>query len=133
MTEASAPAKTTSRKRSKPQVARGIVHVHATFNNTIVTITDEQGNPISGSSAGACGTKGSRKGTPHAAGLAARQAATKAKERGLATVEIHLKGPGAGRDSVIRTIKEMGITITYLVEVTPIPHNGCRPRKRRRA
>ena len=124
--------KSGSRKKAKSQVSRGIVNVRSTFNNTIVTITDEHGNPLAQSSAGACGNKGSRKGTPYAAGMAARDAGNKVKERGLLSIIIKLVGPGAGKDSVVRMLYEMGFEITALIEKTRVPHNGCRPPKRRR-
>jgi len=132
MGNATSKPKSSSRKKSKKRVLRGVVHIHATFNNTIVTITDEQGNPLSQSSSGACGNKGSRKGTPYAAGTAARDAGNKAKEYGLSSVRCEMRGAGPGRDSVIKVIHEMGFEITSLIEKTPVPHNGCRPRKRRR-
>jgi small subunit ribosomal protein S11 len=119
-------------KKEKKQVAHGIAHVHASFNNTIVTITDTEGNVISWSSAGGIGFKGSRKGTPFAAQQAATTAATSAREHGLRSLDIRVKGPGSGRESAIRALQAAGIEIKSIRDVTPIPHNGCRPPKRRR-
>ena len=110
----------------------GIAHVHASFNNTIVTITDVEGNVVSWSSAGTLGFKGSRKGTPFAAQQAATTAATSAREHGLRSIDIRVKGPGSGRESAIRALQAAGIEIKSIRDVTPIPHNGCRPPKRRR-
>lgn len=112
--------------------ARGIAHIQATFNNTIVTITDLQGNVISWASAGTLGFKGTRKSTPFAAGLVAESSAKKAMERGLREVAVYVKGPGSGRETAIRSLQAVGLSITVIKDVTPIPHNGCRPRKRRR-
>ena len=120
------------KKRVKKNIAKGIAHVHSTFNNTIVTVADEHGNVISWSSAGALGFKGSRKSTPFAAGEVAETAAKAAMEHGLKTVEVFVKGPGAGRESAIRSLQTAGLEITSIKDVTPIPHNGCRPPKRRR-
>ncbi|MCX8071398.1 MAG: 30S ribosomal protein S11 [Candidatus Binatia bacterium] len=120
------------RKRTKRVVPEGIVHIHSTFNNTIVSITDPVGNVIAWASAGTVGFKGSRKGTPFAAQLAAESAARKAAEMGMRTVQVHVKGPGAGRESALRALQNSGFTITVIKDVTPIPHNGCRPPKRRR-
>ena len=126
-------AKTTARKkRVKKNIASGVAHVHSTFNNTIVTITDEAGNVISWSSAGALGYKGSRKSTPYAAQIAAEEAGKKAQENGMKTLEVEVKGPGSGRESAIRALQVIGFTITSIRDVTPIPHNGCRLKKRRR-
>jgi small subunit ribosomal protein S11 len=119
-------------KKEKKHVAHGIAHVHASFNNTIVTITDLEGNVVSWSSAGTLGFKGSRKGTPFAAQQAATTAATSAREHGLRSIDIRVKGPGSGRESAIRALQAIGLEITSIVDVTPIPHNGCRPAKRRR-
>ena len=119
-------------KKEKKHVAHGIAHVHASFNNTIVTITDVEGNVVSWSSAGTLGFKGSRKGTPFAAQQAATTAATSAREHGLRSIEIRVKGPGSGRESAIRALQAAGIEIKSIRDVTPIPHNGCRPPKRRR-
>lgn len=112
--------------------AKGIAHIQATFNNTIVTITDPQGNVISWASAGTLGFKGTRKSTPFAAGLVAENSAKKAMERGLREVAVYVKGPGSGRETAIRSLQAVGLSITAIKDVTPIPHNGCRPRKRRR-
>jgi small subunit ribosomal protein S11 len=120
------------RKRGRKNIAEGVVHIHSTFNNTIVTITDYQGNVISWSSAGAMGFKGSRKGTPFAAQQAADSAAKKAMDHGLRSVQIFVRGPGAGRESALRALQSAGISISLIKDVTPIPHNGCRPPKRRR-
>ncbi len=120
------------RKRGRKNIAEGVVHIHSTFNNTIVTITDYQRNVISWSSAGAMGFKGSRKGTPFAAQQAADSAAKKAMDHGLRSVQIVVRGPGAGRESALRALQSAGINISLIKDVTPIPHNGCRPPKRRR-
>ena len=120
------------RKRERKNITSGIAHVNATFNNTMVTITDVQGNVISWSTAGAQGFKGSRKSTPYAAQMAAEDAGRKAMEHGMKTLEIEVKGPGSGRESALRALQAVGFTITAIRDVTPIPHNGCRPRKRRR-
>jgi len=120
------------KKRGRKNIAEGVVHIHSTFNNTIVTITDYQGNVISWSSAGAMGFKGSRKGTPFAAQQAADSAAKKAMDHGLRSVQIFVRGPGAGRESALRALQSAGINISLIKDVTPIPHNGCRPPKRRR-
>ena len=121
-----------AKKKEKRVVEEGIVHIQATFNNTIVTITDKQGNTIAWSSAGIKGFKGSRKSTPFAAQLAGEDAAKKAMEHGMKRLEVYVKGPGAGRESAIRAIQAAGLKITLIKDVTPIPHNGCRPPKRRR-
>ena len=118
--------------KEKKNVANGVAHVHASFNNTIVTITDSAGNVITWSSAGNKGFKGSRKSTPFAAQLAAESAAKKAMENGMKQVEVYVKGPGTGRESAIRSIQAAGLEIVAIKDVTPIPHNGCRPPKRRR-
>ncbi|MFZ0695186.1 MAG: 30S ribosomal protein S11 [Alphaproteobacteria bacterium] len=120
------------RRREKKNITSGIAHVNATFNNTIITITDVQGNAIAWSSAGSQGFKGSRKSTPYAAQMAAEGAGRKAIEHGVRTLEIQVKGPGAGRESALRALNSVGFTITAIRDVTPIPHNGCRPPKRRR-
>jgi small subunit ribosomal protein S11 len=120
------------KKRVKKNVAMGIVHIASTFNNTMITITDATGNVIAWSSAGARGFKGSRKSTPFAAQVAAGDAAAKAMEHGLKTVSVLVKGPGAGRESALRALSAAGLKITLIRDVTPIPHNGCRPPKRRR-
>jgi small subunit ribosomal protein S11 len=125
--------KAASRKRRvRKNIARGIAHIHSTFNNTIVTITDEKGNVISWSSAGALGYKGSRKSTPFAAQLAAEAAAKAAVDHGMKTVEVNVKGPGPGREAAVRSLQTAGLEINVINDVTPIPHNGCRPPKRPR-
>lgn len=120
------------RKKERRNVPTGVAHIQSTFNNTIVTITDPQGNVLAWSSAGATGLKGSRKGTPFAAGLAAEAAARKAIEHGVKQVEVYVKGPGAGREAAIRSLQAAGLEVNLIRDVTPIPHNGCRPPKRRR-
>lgn len=120
------------RRREKKNIAAGVAHVNATFNNTMITITDVQGNAISWASAGAMGFKGSRKSTPYAAQVAAEDAAKKAAEHGMKTLEVEVCGPGGGRESALRALQAAGFTITAIRDVTPIPHNGVRPRKRRR-
>jgi small subunit ribosomal protein S11 len=120
------------RKRSKKLIGEGIVHIHSTFNNTIVSITDPTGSVVAWSSAGSVGFKGSRKGTPFAAQLAAEAAAKKAMDYGMRSVQVFVKGPGAGRESVLRSLQSAGFSVTVIKDVTPIPHNGCRPPKRRR-
>jgi small subunit ribosomal protein S11 len=124
-----APAR---RKKVKRMVAEGVVHIHSTFNNTLVTITDQVGNVLAWSSAGAVGFKGSRKGTPFASQLAAESAAKKAADFGMRTVQVFVKGPGGGREPALRSLQAAGFSITLIRDVTPIPHNGCRPPKRRR-
>ena len=119
-------------KKEKKNIAMGIAHIHATFNNTVVTITDTNGNAISWSSAGVRGFKGSRKSTPFAAQMVAEDAARKAMEHGMRTVTDEVKGPGSGRESALRALSTAGLKITLIKDVTPIPHNGCRPPKRRR-
>lgn len=136
-TEGQAEQKSTDKaaarkKRGRKNIAEGVVHIHSTFNNTIVTITDYQGNVISWSSAGSMGFKGSRKGTPFAAQQAADSAAKKAMDHGLRSVQIFVRGPGAGRESALRALQSAGFNISLIKDVTPIPHNGCRPPKRRR-
>jgi small subunit ribosomal protein S11 len=121
-----------TKKKVKKNVANGVVHIQSTFNNTIVTITDSGGNVVSWSSAGVQGFKGSRKSTPFAAQLAAEDAAKKAMEHGMKTVEVYVKGPGPGRESALRALQATGFNVTMIKDVTPIPHNGCRPPKRRR-
>ncbi|MFA7430189.1 MAG: 30S ribosomal protein S11 [Rhodospirillaceae bacterium] len=120
------------RRRERKNITSGIAHVNASFNNTLITITDVQGNAISWSSAGAQGFKGSRKSTPYAAQVAAEDAGRKAAEHGMKTLEVEVSGPGSGRESALRALQTAGFTITTIRDVTPIPHNGCRPRKRRR-
>jgi len=124
--------KAVKRRREKKNISEGAVHVRATFNNTIVTITDKNGNTISWASAGELGFKGSRKSTPFAAQSASETAAKAAIEHGLKTVEVYVRGPGAGRESAIRALETVGLQITMIKDVTPVPHNGCRPPKRRR-
>jgi len=124
--------KAVKRRREKKNISEGAVHVRATFNNTIVTITDKAGNTISWASAGELGFKGSRKSTPFAAQSASETAAKAAIEHGLKTVEVYVRGPGSGRESAIRALETVGLQITMIKDVTPIPHNGCRPPKRRR-
>jgi small subunit ribosomal protein S11 len=121
-----------TKKKVKKNIQTGVAHIAATFNNTIVTITDVSGNVVSWSSAGACGFKGSRKSTPFAAQLAAESAARKAQEHGMRTVQVYIKGPGSGRESAIRALQSAGFKVSLIRDVTPIPHNGCRPPKRRR-
>jgi small subunit ribosomal protein S11 len=123
---------TTKKKKQKRIVSDGVVHIHSTFNNTLVTITDQIGNVLAWSSAGSVGFKGSRKGTPFAAQLAADAAAKKAMDSGVRNVQVHVKGPGAGRESALRSLQSAGFHITVIRDVTPIPHNGCRAPKRRR-
>ena len=121
-----------ARKKEKKNVVMGVAHVSATFNNTIITITDPQGNAVSWSSAGSLGFKGSRKSTPYAAQVAAEDAAKKAVEHGMRTLEVEVSGPGAGRESALRALQAVGLNVTSIRDVTPIPHNGCRAPKRRR-
>ena len=120
------------KRRERKNITSGVAHVNASFNNTMVTITDAQGNAISWSSAGTMGFKGSRKSTPYAAQMAAEDAAKKAMEHGLKTVEVNVAGPGSGRESALRALQAAGFNVTSIRDVTSIPHNGCRPRKRRR-
>lgn len=120
------------KKKIKKNVAMGVVHIKATFNNTLITITDTAGNAVSWSSAGSRGFRGSRKGTPFAAQIAAEEAAKKAMEHGMRSVSVMIKGPGAGRESALRAIASAGLRVNFIRDVTPIPHNGCRPPKRRR-
>jgi small subunit ribosomal protein S11 len=127
-----AKAKTRTKKKVKKNIAVGVAHIRATFNNTIVTISDRTGATLSWASAGGVGFKGSRKSTPFAAQMAGEQAAKKAMEHGLQTVEVFVKGPGSGREAAIRALQIAGLDITVIRDVTPIPHNGCRPPKRRR-
>ncbi len=122
----------TTKKKIKKNIYSGVVHIQSTFNNTIITVTDQTGNAISWSSSGAHGFKGSRKSTPFAAQVAAEDAAKKAMEHGMKNVEVYVKGPGAGRESAIRALQAAGFNITFIRDVTPVPHNGCRPPKRRR-
>ena len=124
--------KVVKKRRERKNIEKGAVHISSTFNNTIITITDVAGNAISWASAGELGFKGSRKSTPFAAQSAAETAAKAAMEHGLKTVEVYVKGPGSGRESAIRALETVGLTVTMIKDVTPIPHNGCRPPKRRR-
>jgi len=124
--------KTTTRRRERKNIEKGQAHIHSSFNNTIVTITDVQGNAISWASSGGLGFKGSRKSTPFASQMAAETAAKAAMEHGLKTVEVYVKGPGSGREAAIRALQTAGLEISMIKDVTPIPHNGCRPPKRRR-
>jgi small subunit ribosomal protein S11 len=126
------PDQTRLRRRERKNITSGVAHVVATFNNTMITITDAQGNAISWSSAGAQGFKGSRKSTPFAAQVAAENAGRKAMEHGMQTLEVNVKGPGSGRESALRALQNVGFQVTSIRDVTPIPHNGCRARKRRR-
>lgn len=127
-------ATTTQRlkRRERRNIVSGVAHINATFNNTLITITDVQGNAVAWSSAGGQGFKGSRKSTPYAAQVAAEEAGRKAIEHGMRTLDVEVRGPGAGRESALRALQSVGFTITAIRDVTPIPHNGCRPRKRRR-
>jgi small subunit ribosomal protein S11 len=127
-----AKANTRVRKKVKKNVSDGICHIHASFNNTIITITDRQGNALSWSTTGAAGFKGSRKSTPFAAQVAGEKAGRAAQECGIKNVEVRIKGPGPGRESAMRALNALGIKITQIADVTPIPHNGCRPPKKRR-
>jgi small subunit ribosomal protein S11 len=125
------PVAQKTKKKSK-HIVKGVVHIAATFNNTIITITDQKGNTISWSTSGACGFKGSKKSTPFAAQIASETAARKAVEHGLKEVEVIVKGPGGGREAAVRALQTCGITVTSIRDITPVPHNGCRPPKRRR-
>jgi len=127
-----AKEKTKVRRKERKNIATGVAHVNATFNNTMITISDTQGNTISWASAGMMGFKGSRKSTPYAAQLAAEDAGKKAMEHGMKTLEVQVRGPGSGRESALRALQTVGFQITTIKDVTPIPHNGCRPPKRRR-
>jgi small subunit ribosomal protein S11 len=129
---AAAGAATKTRKKVKRVVSDGVAHIHASFNNTIVTITDRQGNTLSWATSGGCGFRGSRKSTPFAAQVAAEKAGTAAQEYGLRTVEVKVRGPGPGRESAVRALNAAGLKVTSIEDVTPIPHNGCRPPKKRR-
>ena len=124
--------KKTTKKRITKNIDKGQVHIHASFNNTLIIFTDEQGNAVSACSAGALGFRGSRKSTPFAAQQACEKAALVAKEHGISSVEVFVKGPGSGRESTIRALETVGIAVTAITDVSPIPHNGCRPPKRRR-
>ena len=127
-----ATEKTRVRRRERKNISSGVAHVNSTFNNTLITISDAQGNALSWSSAGTMGFKGSRKSTPYAAQVAAEDAAKKAMEHGVKTLEVHVRGPGSGREIALRAFQAAGFTVTSIRDVTPIPHNGCRPPKRRR-
>ena len=124
--------KTSTKKKITKNIDKGCVHIHASFNNTIVTVTDEQGNAIAACSAGALKFKGSRKSTPYAAQMAAEEAGRRAKDHGVRSVKVFVKGPGPGRESAIRAMEVVGLAVTEINDVSPIPHNGCRPPKRRR-
>jgi small subunit ribosomal protein S11 len=126
------PKPKSTRKKITRQVVDGIAHIHASFNNTIITITDRQGNALSWATSGGCGFSGSRKSTPFAAQVAAERAGTAAKEYGLKNLEVRVRGPGPGRESAVRSLNANGYRITNIADVTPIPHNGCRPPKKRR-
>lgn len=132
MVAAKKQRKVRKKKRERKNIERGQAHIQSTFNNTIITLTDNAGNAISWSSAGSLGFKGSRKSTPFAAQIAAEEAAKNAMEHGLKTVQVFVKGPGAGREAAIRSLQATGLEISSISDVTPIPHNGCRPPKRRR-
>jgi len=127
-----AAPKTTNKKRVRKNIANAVAHIKASFNNTIITFTDESGNAISWATSGAAGFKGSRKSTPFAAQVAAEEAARKAMDNGVKNVSVLIKGPGSGRESALRAIAAVGLNVTAIRDVTPIPHNGCRPPKRRR-
>jgi small subunit ribosomal protein S11 len=127
-----ATEKTRVKRRERKNITSGVAHVNATYNNTMITITDAQGNTIAWSSSGSQGFKGSRKSTPYAAQMAAEDAGRKAQEHGVRTIEVEVKGPGSGRESALRALQAVGFTVTSIRDVTPIPHNGCRPPKRRR-
>lgn len=129
---AKAKASTTPKKKDRKNIPNGVAHVNASFNNTIITITDQFGNAIAWSSAGANGFKGSRKSTPYAAQVAAEVAGKKAQEHGMKTLDVRVKGPGSGRESALRALSAVGFAINNITDTTPIPHNGCRPPKRRR-
>jgi small subunit ribosomal protein S11 len=125
-------AKGKLKKRERKNIPQGYVHIKSTFNNTIVTVTDSEGNTISWESAGSIGFKGSRKSTPFAAQLAAESAAKKAQQHGLRRVDVYVKGPGSGRETAIRSLQAAGLEVASITDVTPVPHNGCRPKKKRR-
>jgi len=129
---ASPTKKVVRKKKERKNISNGVAHIQATFNNTIITITDPVGNVVAWSTAGAKGFKGSRKSTPFAAQIAAEDCAKKAQEHGMRTVEVYVKGPGSGRESALRALQAAGFIISFIKDVTPIPHNGCRPPKRRR-
>lgn len=127
-----AERKTRTRRREKKNVPVGLAYIHSTFNNITITLTDPNGNVLSWASSGTVGFKGSRKSTPYAAGLAAEEATRRAMEHGLRQVDVRIKGPGSGREAAIRSLQATGLQVTSIRDVTPVPHNGCRPRKRRR-
>ena len=127
-----APKKFVRKKKERKNITNGVTHIQATFNNTIITITDPVGNVVAWSTAGAKGFKGSRKSTPFAAQVAAEDCARKAQEHGLRNIEVYVKGPGSGRESALRALQATGLNVSFIRDVTPIPHNGCRPPKRRR-
>jgi len=129
---ASPAKKVVKKKKEKKNIANGVAHIQATFNNTIITITDVSGNVVAWCSSGCKGFKGSRKSTPFASQIAAEECAKKAQEHGMRSVEVYVKGPGSGRESALRALQAAGFTIGFIRDVTPIPHNGCRPPKRRR-
>ena len=129
---AAADRATARRKKAKRAVPEGVAHIHASFNNTIITITDRQGNALSWATSGGAGFKGSRKSTPFAAQVAAESAGRAAQECGVKNLEVRIKGPGPGRESAVRALNALGIRINSIADVTPVPHNGCRPQKRRR-
>lgn len=131
-TSAATAAGARVKKRERKNISTGVAHVNSSFNNTIITITDTQGNTVSWSSAGAHGFKGSRKATPYAAQITAEDAGRKAQEHGMKTLAVEVKGPGSGRESALRALQALGLIITSIKDVTPVPHNGCRPPKRRR-
>ena len=130
--EATAAAPLKAKKKDRKNITSGVAHVNASFNNTMITITDAQGNAVSWSSAGLMGFKGSRKSTPYAAQMAAEDAGRKAQEHGMRELEVRVKGPGSGRESALRALQAVGFSIRNIRDITPVPHNGCRPRKRRR-
>lgn len=132
MAKAQAKKTATKKRRERKNIEKGAAHIRSTFNNTIVTLTDSEGNALSWASSGGLGFRGSRKSTPYAAQTAAETAAKAAMEHGLKTVEVYVKGPGAGREAAIRALQAAGLEVTLIKDVTPIPHNGCRPPKRRR-
>ena len=132
MAKVQAKKAVTKKRRERKNIEKGAAHIRSTFNNTIVTLTDSEGNALSWASSGGLGFRGSRKSTPYAAQTAAETAAKAAMEHGLKTVEVYVKGPGAGREAAIRALQAVGLEITLIKDVTPIPHNGCRPPKRRR-
>ncbi|NVN97770.1 MAG: 30S ribosomal protein S11 [Geobacteraceae bacterium] len=129
---ASPAKKVVRKKKEKKNIPNGVAHIQATFNNTIITITDPVGNVVAWSSAGAKGFKGSRKSTPFAAQMAAEDCAKRAQENGMRALEVFVKGPGSGRESALRALQSVGLNVTFIRDITPIPHNGCRPPKRRR-